>query len=301
MNNSKLKKVKLKGNESFNIREGWLRKGVRCVQNYPDLFSRDDVMEQLGVGSKMVKSIRYWLQATNLCEEKYVNSGRARAQFITEFGKVIDKYDRYFDDVFTLFLLHYNIVVNEDLCIVWNIFFNAFEADEFTKENAIEMCRGELAKRLEEGATFSESIFADDCTSVLRMYTDGVSTEDPEESLECPLADLGLIQKATSKNVYRKTAPSRNILDKLVVLYIIVSNLIDGKRSVSIDELLNGKNNIGRLLNLNRVLINEYLDQLRAVGMLTINRTAGLDMVYVNEGISPQSIMTAYYEKAQVK
>ena len=43
----KYSKVKLKGNESFNFREGWLRKGIRCVQDYPDLFSRDDVMELL--------------------------------------------------------------------------------------------------------------------------------------------------------------------------------------------------------------------------------------------------------------
>ena len=80
MINSKLKKVKLKGNESFNFREGWLRKGMRCVENCDVLFAQEDVMEQLGVGSKMVKSIRFWLQATALCVEKYINSGRSRAQ-----------------------------------------------------------------------------------------------------------------------------------------------------------------------------------------------------------------------------
>lgn len=104
-----LKKVKLKGNESFNIREGWLRKGMRSVNDYPDLFSRSDVMEILGVGSKMVKSIRYWLQATNLCEEQNQGGNRARQQFITEdFGKIIEQYDPYFDDVFTLSLIHYH-------------------------------------------------------------------------------------------------------------------------------------------------------------------------------------------------
>ena len=111
---TRLKKVKLKGNESFNFREGWLRKGMRCVEEDESLFSRDNVMEQLGVGSKMVKSIRYWLQATGLCEEQYRNSGRARAQAITaNFGEVIRKKDPYFDDIFTLFLLHYHIVANE--------------------------------------------------------------------------------------------------------------------------------------------------------------------------------------------
>ena len=77
------KKFKLKGNESFNFREGWLRKGIRCVEEYPTLFSRDDVMEQLGVGSKMVKSIKYWLLASRVCEEKYINNGRARGLYLT--------------------------------------------------------------------------------------------------------------------------------------------------------------------------------------------------------------------------
>ena len=114
--NEKLKKVKLKGNESFNFREGWLRKGMRCVAENEDLFSQDDVMERLGVGSKMVKSIRFWLQATHLTEEQYTNSGRSRSQFITEdFGDIIAEYDPYFDDLFTLFLVHYHIVSNASL------------------------------------------------------------------------------------------------------------------------------------------------------------------------------------------
>ena len=108
----KLTKVKLKGNESFNIREGWLRKGMRCIEETPTLFSRNDAMEILGVGSKMVKSIRYWLRATGLTKER-APAGRVREQILTkQFGEVIDQYDRYFDDVFTLFLLHYNIVKN---------------------------------------------------------------------------------------------------------------------------------------------------------------------------------------------
>ena len=44
---TRIKKVKLKGNESFNFREGWLRKGMRCVEADETLFSRDDVMALL--------------------------------------------------------------------------------------------------------------------------------------------------------------------------------------------------------------------------------------------------------------
>lgn len=295
----KLTKVKLKGNESFNIREGWLRKGMRCVQDCPTLFSRDDAMEILGVGSKMVKSIRYWLRVTGLTEE-HAHVGRAREQVLTEqFGEVIEKYDRYFDDVFTLFLLHYNIVKDTNgLSIAWNIFFNNYDGQDFTKDNMIEKCKEELNKRLAEGVTFSESLFADDCSSILRMYNTTDVAEDPEESLTCPMVELGLIRKSSNKKgTYVKTPPSKELLDKMVVLYVILDNIEAGKESVSIDSLINDANNIGKVFNLDRVLINEYLDQLRVSGYITLNRTAGLDMVYVNTDRTPHDIMREYYEK----
>lgn len=295
----KLIKVKLKGNESFNFREGWLRKGMRCIQDYPSLFSRDDAMEILGVGSKMVKSIRYWLKATGLTDESS-SVGKAREQKPTEeFGELINKYDPYFDDIFTLYLLHYNIVKNEDgLSVVWNIFFNNYEGLDFTKEDMVEKCKEELNKRLAEGASFSESLFADDCSSVLRMYCESGAAEDPDDNLSCPMIELGLIKKSLNKKgSFIKAHPSRESLDKMAVLYVILDNLSDGKESVSIDSLLNDPNNIGKVFNLDRVLINEYLDQLRISGFVTISRTAGLDMVYKNKELTPQSVMCKYYEK----
>lgn len=311
--NEKLKKVKLKGNESFNFREGWLRKGMRCVKEEPDVFTQDDVMERLGVGSKMAKSIRFWLQATHLCEEKYTNSGRSRSQFLTkDFGDVIFKYDPYFDDIFTLFLIHFHIVSNKTLCIMWNIFFNEFEGQDFTKDDMVKSCKSLLDKKVETGCSYSESSLADDCASIIKMYLNGHAGEQisnstiidthPEESLECPLVELGLIQKSIkAKEAYFKAAPARSSLDKLVILYVIMQNITIEKMSVSIDDLLKAPNNIGRVFNLNRVAINEYLDQLRIAGYLTINRTAGLDMVYVSSTMKPAEIMIEYYKKAQVR
>jgi len=299
---TKLKKIKLKGNESFNFREGWLRKGMRCVEKDPAFFSRSDVMEQLGVGSKMVKSIKYWLLATKLCEEKYVNSGRGRALYLTDdFGKIISEKDPYFDDIFTLFLLHYQIVANADLCIVWNIFFNEFSGVEFARENMIEICSENLQKKMEEGVTYSASLFSDDCSSVLRMYQT-LEVEDPEENLQCPLNTLGLIMRGSAaKNVFNKTAPIKGALDKMAVLYVILKNLPEDKNSVGISELISASNNVGKVFNLNRIQINEYLDQLRIAGYVNINRTAGLDMVYLNYDGSPADMLAEYYNKAQMR
>lgn len=310
----KLKKVKLKGNESFNFREGWLRKGMRCVEADGMVFSQDDAMEQLGVGSKMVKSIRFWLQATYLCEERIVNPNRARVQFLTDsFGRLIYSLDPYFDDPFTLFLIHYHLVKNEEFCIVWNLFFNEYNGQDFLKDDFVNSCAELLDKRMDEGCEYSRSLMEDDCASVIKMYTDEnknvgggaptVCDNHPEESLLCPLVELGLIRRSSKrKGAYIKSSPTRESLDKLAVLYVIVNNMIENrKNSVGIGDLLNAHNNIGRVFNLNRVLINEYLDQLRIAEYLTINRTAGLDMVYLRKEISPESIIREYFEKVKEK
>ena len=297
--NDKYAKVKLKGNESFNFREGWLRKGIRCVQEYPDLFSRDDVMELLGVGSKMVKAIKYWLLATRLCKEKIEKTGH-RFYLTEDFGAIINEYDRFFDDVTTLFFLHFQIVSNPEYCMVWNVFFNEYRGRDFIKEDMISSCKEYLKMKLEEGVTFSDSLFEDDCSSIFRMYLPAQNKDDPEESLSCPLNELGLLQKSMDKkNAYIKMSPSRGILDFRVVYYVMLCNLIEEKNNVSIDDLVSAPNNIGRVFNLDRARINEYLDQLRAAEYITITRTAGLDMVYFNRIVKPVEVMKEYYTSVQ--
>lgn len=296
---SRLSKVKLKGNESFNFREGWLRKGIRCVCELPNLFSRNDVMERLGVGSKMVKSIKYWLLATGLCVER-IEKSTHKLFLSDDFGRVVDQYDKYFDDIATLYLLHYKIVSNADNCMVWNLFFNEYLGKDFSKEDMIATCKELLNRKMEEGATYSEKLLEDDCASVLKMYLSAASADDPEESLGCPLCELGLLGRSQEKkNAFVKTSPSKGMLDKLVFLYVLLCNLPDGKNSVSITDLITAPNNVGRVFNLDRTIINEYLDQLRAAGYVTINRTAGLDMVYIQNEMKPSEVLHIYYEMAR--
>lgn len=296
---NKLLKVKLKGNESFNFREGWLRKGMRCVEQYPDIFSRDDVMERLGVGSKMVKSIKFWLLATGLCEEKIEKSAH-RFYLTKDFGKIVNEYDKYFDDITTLFFIHYKLVSNDNYCIVWNLFFNEYSGENFLKEDMVNACKEFLNMKMQEGATYSDSLFEDDCASVIRMYSTAINKDDPEESLGCPLSELGLLQKSVErKNAFIKSSPAKGTLDILVILFVMICNLPKEKTAVSIDDLLNAPNNIGRVFNLNRIQVNEYIDQLRAAGYITINRTAGLDMVYLEKMMAPEEVMRKYYISVQ--
>lgn len=41
--------------------------------------------------------------------------------------------------------------------------------------------------------------------------------------------------------------------------------------------------------------MNEYLDKLEEEGYITLNRTAGLDMIYMENNITLEQIMEKYY------
>lgn len=55
--------MRFRAHETFFIRKGWLSKGMKYVKIKNDIFVAKDEnpMDLLGIGSNMVKSLRYWL------------------------------------------------------------------------------------------------------------------------------------------------------------------------------------------------------------------------------------------------
>ena len=82
--------IRLKGHEKFHLREGWITKGLYGVSNNPKVFTGNEGTDQLGVGTNMVKSIKYWMLAMGLIGEDQRNGAE-----LTELGKIIFKYDAF--------------------------------------------------------------------------------------------------------------------------------------------------------------------------------------------------------------
>lgn len=60
------RKYRLKGHESFILREGWLTKGIQAVEKDSGVFSKNAGADALGVGTNMAKSIRYWMKTAGV-------------------------------------------------------------------------------------------------------------------------------------------------------------------------------------------------------------------------------------------
>lgn len=282
-------KFKLKSNASFTLREGWLTKGLRHVSEDPETFLTDSAIETLGVGSAMVKSMRHWMLASGLATEP--KAGR-RKQELTPLGKLILENDLYFENYFTLFIVHYHIVTNKELATVWYLLFNHYNASRFSKDNMTEALLAQFREMTTKD--FSESSFKDDCAAALKSYvSDATKQSSPEDNMQCPLVALGLFTK-TARSTYEVTIPTAANLHAQAVLYVLLDRMQE-RESISLEKLLNEPCNVGKVFHLNAYRLNAYLDELQAEGVLEIQRTAGLNMVYPKTNLTAIDVAAKYY------
>ncbi len=280
------KKIKLRGHEKFTLREGWLNKGLDAVYENPKVFTNKYATDILGVGSNMVKSIRYWMRAFQL-----VDVQKNKGETLSELGEIIRKNDPYFEDNFTLWILHSNLVRNEKDAIVWYLFFNKSDFNEINKE----VLENHLEKELIMYAgnnDFSSTSLKMDIDVLLAMYRDDKQDENPEDKNYSPLSKLGLIKQI--KNQITKESPDLRLLNEWVILYEL-SCLMEEKDSISIDEAISGENGFGKIYNLTRVSSNRYLDLLDNMGFVKVDRTAGLDIIYKKQMLNPLEVLEYYY------
>lgn len=277
--------IRLKGHEKFHLREGWIAKGLYGVSANPRVFSGSDGTDQLGVGTNMVKSIKYWMLAMGLIKE-----GQKNGAELTDLGKMILKYDPFLEDDLSLWLLHSYIAKNNFRSTVWYLFFNKCQAEEFTKEELYTVLRKELISYAETDS-FPESSLKDDIDVLLNMYSKDIKNDDPEDKNKCPLASLKLIKK--EGDVYYRQQPDMRHFRDEIILYEL-GNIFEEESSIGIDYVAELAANI---YHLSRVAINTILDRLDNAGYITVNRTAGLDEIYPNKKISVKKIIEDYYTR----
>lgn len=283
------KGVRFKGHESFTLREGWLNKGLYAVAENPRVFFDNYGADALGVGPNMAKAIRYWLRCAGLIDEN-----PKEGAMLNEAGSLILKKDPYLEDLFTLWLLHCRIAANRSQATAWNLFFNEFGYEEFEKQQLVSEMK-QLAFQAANGKKVAERSIEDDCEAILHMYlkkSDKAGT--PEEKNVSPFGRLELLK--AGEGIYFRRQPDLRGLPEDIVFYLLAEGLRELK-SVSLDELLTVKDGPGRLLQLKRTALTELLEKLEVRQKITINRTAGLNMVYMEKKPAGIQVMQEYYKK----
>ena len=289
--------MKFRAHETFFIRKGWLSKGMRCVKNKPDVFidRTENPMVVLGIGSNMVKALRYWLQAVGLTTEP--TSGR-REQTFTELGQKVFEKDLYIEEFGTLLLLQYRLASNRDLATAWYFFFNEFSMSEFSKEDFVDALVNNI-KMADDGGEYALRSLNDDFTCIVNTYVPRYKTNPdkvlPENNIDCPFGELGLIDiLSKKKKTYKKSCPAAKAIDPWVAMAVIADNAED-RKEIPLNELLMAPCNIGRVFNLDSVVMLDVLYRIEEMGLIKINRTAGLDVINILKDLTFNQCVDEYY------
>src|SRR5579863_1049083 len=187
------------GHETFPLRYTWLHKAVREVDADPEVFTRDDALVRFGVGKNMVRAIRHWATVCGILEDDpVVPRSRGRVLRVTELGRHLlgkNGWDPYMEDPATLWILQWHLGSQPDAATTWFWVFNLVPQPDFSKESLLKWLEALVAQKGWTRAA-SESIRRDiDC--FVRTYVPSAlgSSTPIEDSLDCPLVDLGLLRE----------------------------------------------------------------------------------------------------------
>ena len=289
---TEIKKYTFSGHDSFQCRQLWLKKGYDYVQEGKN-FNNEDAVVQLGVGKNMVSSIRFWLKAFNVIDNKDIP---------TEFGKRIfddeNGYDPYLEDEASLWLLHYQLVKN-GFASIYSIIFNKFRKEKlfFNKETFVN-----YVKRIGEtnpDLNFNENTVAKDFIVFANLYKSDPESKYVEDSFSGILSEIELLKttgKGKDEQFFIENS-ERDNLPEAIVLYAILDNPNYGN-SISLNSLEFDLNSPSSIFALNRLgLMNKISDIVDDFKDITFTDQAGIKELQFKNKADAYTILDKYYDK----
>jgi hypothetical protein len=298
-------KLSFSGHETFVFRHSWLKKAVDAVAEDPEVFTRDNAIVTLGVGKNMVRSIRHWGLATGVLGEEPKSRGTRLK--VSEFGNQVmgpSGFDPYLEDPSTLWLLHWNILRQEQRCTTWQYVFNSFPSAEFTRGMLTQFVLDE-ARRADAGELAENSIKRD-VEVFLRTYvgsSDMRGSSLGEDAFDCPLSELDLIEARQGSDLYQLQRNPKPTLADHAFLYALCDfwdGISTAQQTLAFSEIAYRKGSPGTVFRLDENSIADRLERLDGLtkGKLAYTETAGLRQVYKHGDISPKELLDEYYAKA---
>jgi hypothetical protein len=293
------------GHETFPLRYTWLPKAVSYVSPDSFFFTRDDAMVRLGVGKNMVRSIRYWGLACGVLEEDPAAQSRGQALRVTELGRRVfgdHGWDPYVEDAATIWLMHWQVAKSPRRSTTWYWAFNHLPQPDFSRADLLAWLR-KLAQ--ENGWTkASEGTIRRDVDCFVRSYANPAPSKKVsiEESLDSPLAELGLIREFGSRSHFLLMRGEQASLPDEVFAFAVAGYIrarTTETKTLPSNTVAFGPGSPGRVLCLDEDAVLARLERLESVtmGALAFDETAGLRQVLIRQVPEGIPILARHYER----
>lgn len=283
---------------SFYIRNGWPTKIVDAVLLDDKIFSPNnelDAVDTIGVGRVMIKAMRYWSTVLGITEETKTQSGVSNK--LTSLGKIIHKYDPYFNDLGSLWLLHRNLAINIDNATAWAWAFNIYEATSFSKEDFSNALYSYIQYK---GSEYNRKAVEKEFDCFKNTYVSDKNFDISkiiEEDTVPFLAPLKLI-KYNGSGIFEKRKTSVNEVPIEILFYCIVadnSKHLTLNNQIDIEYLLNGEMQVGKYMNLSYTVLLELLQKLESKKYITVVNNFGNKYIQLERKDSDE-VLQKYFQ-----
>lgn len=279
------------GHQTFHLRDSWLFKGINLLKTEGDIFSSTEkAMASLGVGSNMVASIRFWLEAVG-----FIDLESKKGLKLSSLANQLSKFDPYFERIGTSWLIHYNLASNEKYASTWFWFFNKFGVTEFSIESAHQF----LGKYISSaGRKVNENTLGRDVNTFIRTYlaSEAEKNDNPENSYTSPLAKLHLLERIDSG--YRFNKPTIDSIPIQIYGAILIEfwQRIDEPSEFRFEEMQSKDCSPGKVLNLDQDTNLEFLNRLveQYPKLFSYKKSGGFFSVKVKSA-DTQTLLKDYY------
>lgn len=241
--------------ETFSLREGWLDKGLSHTIAKGGFKADVETADALGLGRNMVKSLRFWIEATGLASRDLSADAKSPPLAASQFGAIVSKTDRHFEYAISTWFVH--MILARRKGTAWNWFFNDFRSGVFDRETCVEGLLRHVQKHSVNQTTVS--VLQREVACLLETYAALPASEkrNPEDFTISPLQTLGLVVKHTDTGRFEKIAP----LDPVPVEAFLacVQWLVADAESetLPLSDLISRRGSAARLFNIDGDTINE--------------------------------------------
>lgn len=284
---------------SFYLRSGWGTKIIDAVKEDSAIFSPNNeqaAVDSIGLGRVMIKALRYWADALGLTVEEKKPAGIYKKA--TVLFNLIDLYDRYFQRIGSLLLMHRNLARNKEEATAWYWAFNEFKNQTFKKDVFVDGFHAFLGVN---GVNIKKSAVEKEFNCFKNTYLGDDKFDRKtivDEDTYPFLAPLHLL-KLNDEKLFEKVPATKAEMPLEVLLYSIAYDNGNNseewaQKQISIDQLMEDKCQIGKYYNMKYSKLIEMLMEAENKKMLILSNNFGNRHIEMTD-YPYQDLLRQYY------
>lgn len=265
-------KYKIQALNGFNMYFDQIINVFRTKYETEDNINLDQLSIRTGLNRRKVRMFLNFLADIGLSQKITLKK--------TNLGSILFKYDDYFQNEGTLWLLHYLQSSNEYL-LIWNRVMNhLYDADEVNRKDLLT-----LFQDLKDSV--SEDTYKHHIGKEIRVILDSYTNQKFSKLNLLEFDGIGYL-------VHRNSDVPALILLCSIILYRNV--FYTGATALNIKDLCNTDNSPGKIFIIDEYIFRKQLENLKNTGIIGIESRGDLDQIRISDDLKFEDVLEKYYQ-----